>query len=218
MCLTASTKETVVADTTIGLAFEDILELDQAVEAEIMDTPVIAVPKGFPVDDGRLFSELLLPQSDVARAKYEFLKEMNTIFRPGANTGLRDQARIVADASRQYREKLKEHFADLVGLADWSPKLSSLLTFGFGKAGGAVGADNIMLAANLATSGRASSFIHRMTRPLREHILDVAFDPDSGVKRRFRFTVDDITPRFASLAFTPDAVAHHTQSLPTVDS
>ncbi|WP_371226965.1 hypothetical protein [Roseovarius sp. 2305UL8-3] len=216
MCLTDQIKEPVVADTTIGLAFEDILELDQTIEAEILNTPVLAVPKGFPVHDGSVFASFLLPQSEVSQAKYEFLSEMEKIFRPGTNANATEQARIVQDATEQYRSRLKTHFANLVGLSDWAPRRSSLITFGLGKLGGAVGADNIMLAANLATSNRASSFVHRMTRPIREHLLDVAFDPNSGVKNRFRFKVGDIAPRFASLAFTPDAVRNHVSDLPLI--
>ena len=214
MCLTQATGQPVIADTTIGLAFEDILELDQVVETEVLNTPVLAVPEKFPVNNGLIFESFLNPGSKANRAKHEFLGEMEKLFKPGSNQSARQQAKAVREASEQYRRFLIEHFQDKVGLSDWEPRKSSIITFGLGKLGGAFGADNVMLAANLASSNRASSFIHRMTRPLRERILDVAFDPNSGMQKRFRFTVGDIQPRFASLAFNREAVANHTVNIP----
>lgn len=55
----------------------------------------------------------------------------------------------------------------------------------------------------------------RMTRPLRERIFDVAFDPKSGMQKRFRFAVGDIQPRFASLAFNKEAVTNHVEHVPS---
>jgi hypothetical protein len=217
MCMTQATGKPVIADTTIGLAFEDILELDQVVEAEVLNTPVLAVPEKFPVNNGLVFESFLNPGSKANRAKHEFLGEMDKLFQPGSNQSARQQATVVRKASEQYRRFLIEHFQDKIGISDWEPRKSSIITFGLGKLGGAFCADNIMLAANLASSSRASSFIHKMTRPLRERVLDVAFDPDSGMQKRFQFTVGDSQPRFASLAFSKEAVANHVENVPVND-
>jgi hypothetical protein len=124
----------------------------------------------------------------------------------------------VSEASEQYRRFLIEHFHDKVGLSDWEPRKSSILTFGLGKRGGAFGADNVMLAANLASSSRASSFIHRRPDLCERELFDVAFDPKSGMQKRFRFAVGDIQPRFASLAFNKEAVTNHVEHVPSNES
>lgn len=216
MCLTRAENHPVVADTTIGKAFEDILDLDQAVEADVSSVPVLSVPRGFPMDKGSFFEVFLDPGSDVNIAKREFLTEMERVFRPGGNQDARQQVEMASEASRAYREALAGYFSGKVGLSDWAPRRGALVTFGLGKLGSAFGAnlEYAMLAANLALGSRAASFVHRMTRPLNKRILDVAFNPDAGDENKIDFTVGEIRPRFASLAFDRVAVENHTAALP----
>lgn len=214
MCLSADKKEPVIADTTIGLAFEDLLDLDQTVEAEIDQFPILTIPRGFPVDNGSIFDVMLDFGSEINHAKHDFLFSIEKLFTKGRNQSAKDISLEVKDASERYQNYLAEHFADRVGLKDWAPKTSALITFGLGKLGSAFASDNIMVAANLATSGRASSFIHKMTKPLRRRVLEVAFNPDAGSNDEFTFKVGDVRPRFASLAFDRQATKNHVVDIP----
>lgn len=218
MCLSKSSGKPVVADTTIGAAFEDILNLDQSVEAEIRDIPVLSIPNGFPVNDGSIFDSMLDPLSGINKAKHEFLFQIDQLFKLRGNRSARDLTSDIREASIQYQSYLVEHFADRVGIKDWSPNSSSIITFGLGKLGSAFGADNIMLAANLASSNRASSFIHKMTKPLRRRVLEVAFNPDSGEHDEMIFRVGEIKPRFACLAFDQTAVDNHSSDIPAMNT
>jgi len=216
MCLTKASGKTVIADTTIGSAFEDILNFDQSVEAEIANMPVVSIPRGFPVNDGSIFGTMLDPGSDLNGAKHDFLQSIDLVFGSETQRSAKDIIDDVNSASERYQSYLVEHFADRVGIKDWAPKTNAIINFGLGKIGGAFGADNAMLAANLATSGRASSFIHKLTRPIRKRALEVAFNPDAGLRDDFIFRVGEIRPRFASLAFNSDAVADHTSDIPRI--
>jgi len=214
MCLSDSTGKQVVTDTTIGKAFEDILDLDQAVEAEIEKLPVLSVPKNFPIDNGALFDVLLDHGSDLNTAKHDFLYGIEQLFKNPTNRSARELADDVNEASEKYRRYLEDHFQNRIGPADFLPRSSSIITFGLGKASGAVGGDNVMLVANLASSGRLSSFVQRMTRPISRRLLEVAFDPNAEQRGQITFRVGDVRPRFTSLAFNNEAIASHVSDIP----
>lgn len=214
MCLSKSTNSPVVADTTIGKAFDDILELDDVVEAEIADMPVLTIPKGFPVNKGAGYEVFLDVGSNVAYAKRQFLLELEKVFKTSGKESASQQAKIVNEASQEYRKRLAEYFQGRVGVSDWAPRTTALVTFGLGKLGSVFGADYAILAANLAAGKGQASFVHKMTKSMSKKILEIAFDPERGSNDAFEFNVGEINPRFASLAFNPDAVDNHTADIP----
>lgn len=214
MCLSDERGEAVIADTTIGKAFEDILALDDAVEAELDDIPVLSIPEKFPIQNGAIFDRLLDPQSKLSRAKHVFLGKVDTLFSVGNNLSLMERKKDLREATEEYRRYLIEHFSDYIGLREFAPKTHALITFGFGKIGSVFGADNIMLAANLANKKGASAFAHRLLKPINRRVIDVAMNPNSATNERVRFQMGDIKPRFASLAFNDDAVKSHVDQLP----
>lgn len=218
MCLSKSSNKAVVADTTIGATFEDILHLDQPPEVELTDIPVLSIPKGFPTNDGSLFDEMLDPSSNINNAKHDFLSNIDQLFKYKGNRPTRDIVSDVHEASQKYQSYLVEQFSGRVGIRDWAPKTSSIITFGLGKLGGAVGADNIMLAANLVTNNKASLFVHKITKPLRDQALKVAFNPDAGAPDDLIFRLGDIKPRFASLAFDQKASHEHVSKIPPINN
>jgi hypothetical protein len=214
MCLTGDRKTPIVADTTLGLAFEDILDLDDAVEAELDNIPVLSIPKGFPLEDGRIFEALLEPGSNLSIAKHEFLAQVDKLFRNRSASSLDDDVKTLREAAEQYREYLAEHFSDFIGMKELAPRRHAMITFGFGRAGAVVGAENVMLAANLVAGRGVSSFLHRLTKPGRRQLMRVALDPRAGEQKNITFKGGDIHPRFASLAFDQKAVKNHVKDIP----
>ena len=214
MCLSDQRGESVIADTTIGKAFEDILSLDDAAEAELNDIPVLTIPEKFPVENGAIFDRLLDPQSKLARAKHAFLGKVDALFATGSNASVLERKRELREATEEYRNYLTEHFSDFIGLKELAPKTHAVITFGFGKLGSVFGADNIMLAANLANNNGVSAFDHRVLKPFRRRVLDVALNPESAPDEYITFRAGDIKPRFASLAFDQNAVKNHVADLP----
>jgi hypothetical protein len=214
MCLSDQRGEAVVADTTIGRAFEDILLLDDAVEAELGDIPILSIPEKFPIQNGLAFDKLLDPQSKLSRAKHHFLGQVDSLFATGNNSPISERKRELKEATEEYRRYLTEHFSDFIGLKELHPKKHQMITFGFGKTGSAFGAENVMLAANLVNNAGISSFAHRLLKPLRHRVIDVAINPATAQRDSLTFTAGEIKPRFASLAFDGKAVANHVSDLP----
>lgn len=218
MCLSDERREAVIADTTIGRAFEDILLLDETVEAELDDIPVLTIPSRFPVENGAIFDRLLDPQSKLARAKHEFLGRIDALFSPKNNSSLLDRKRDLREASEEYRRYLAEHFSQYIGVKELHPRKHAIITFGFGKLGSVIGSDIMMLAANLANKDGISAFAHRVLKPIRHRVLDVALDPETAAPiGGLTFRSGDIKPRFASLAFDKEAVNNHVKNLPIFD-
>jgi hypothetical protein len=214
MCLSKGSGTPVVADTTLGRAFDDILFHHQPIDADISDIPILSIPKGFPVDDGSLFDIMLDPGSDLNNAKHDFLWAMDTLFANAGNSNHSDFTKNIRDASLRYQSHLVDHFAGRVGISDWSPIKGSMISFGMGKVSNALGLDDIVLAANLASNQRASSFLHKITKPVQKRILEVALDPNSGTSDETVFRIADIKPRFASLSFDSEAISSHVSDLP----
>lgn len=203
MCLSESRGEAVIADTTIGKAF----------------LPVLSIPRGFPMEDGAVYDRLLDPTSTLSAAKHTFLAAVDRVFRPSSNTSVAARVDEVNRAAEEYRRYLADHFSNYLSLADWAPRTGGLLTFGFGQVGSAIGADAFLLAANLGGVGRSvSSFIHRLTRPINRRAVDVALDPAAGTTDEIIFTVGEIRPRFASLAFDERAAKSHTSDIPKMET
>ncbi|WP_291842400.1 hypothetical protein [Maricaulis sp.] len=216
MCMSAERETPVVADTSIGPAFQHILQLDNAIEQGLDDVPVLAIPKGFPIDNGAIFDRLLDHQSKLCRAKHEFLYRVTAVY--SGQDGFRREGAVkdLKEAVLEYRRLLAEHFSGLVGAVDFAPRRYAMITFGFGRLGSAVGADLGVLAANLVSTRGVSSFVHKLTRPIRRRMLEIALDPDAGETKMIEFTAKEIRPRFASLAFNTAAVEAHTADLPSI--
>lgn len=214
MGLSHSRKEPVVADTTIGRAFEDILDFDDAVELEIDNVPVLSVPHGFPIEKGAAYDLLLDPTSSLFEAKHEFLRTIDSAFSPQSNQSVRTRSDDVAQAAREYRGRLAEHFSTHMGFMEWTGPISSLVTFGFRKSLSAVGADYVLLAAKLMGGKSVSSFVNRLATAARRGPLSVALDPGAGTNDEFVYAAGDIKPRFASLAFNRAAIKEHVAGLP----
>lgn len=215
LCLGKYNKEAVIADTTIGKAFDDILEFSDVVEAELSQVPVLSIPRGFPTSRGAIFDRVLDPQSNLARAKHEFLRDIDVLFKSKKLTAA-EKVRALTVSSEKYRSYLSDYFSDIVGISDLAPRRGALVTFGLGSAGSVFGADNIMLAANLAAGDRISSFVHRLSKPIRQRILDVSINPSAGETKQFTFNAGEIRPRFASLAFDSVALDNHVLDLPVM--
>ncbi len=214
MCLSRQRGRPVVADTTIGRAFEDILDLDDVVEADLSKVPVLSIPKGFPTDNGALFDRLLDPTSELSKAKINFLGSIEAIFKRARFLVNDDRSQRLREAAEEYRRHLADYFSRRLGISDWAPRRGAIMSFGIGALGSVVAADEAILAANMVSGNRISSFIHRITRPITRRALSVALNPDAGEAKGLTFTAGDVRPRFASLAFNDDAVRAHVRDLP----
>ena len=217
LCLSYEMRKSVVVDTTIGPAFEDLLDFDQSFEAEVENMPAISIPHGFPLDKPGLFDDLLDEGSDVFQFKRNLLATLDRLMMTGGNLQRSAREIEINEAIEGYRAKLAEHFSLFVGAVDLFPKRMALLTLGFSQIGGrlAVASDIASTASRVAGSKSfLSGILSRVPKMVGERILDVALDPNAGEAKKFVFRVADIRPRFASLAFNEKSVKSHVENIP----
>lgn len=219
MCLSDEMKNPIVADTSVGLAFEDMLDLDDSVEAEILDVPLIDIPRNIASTRGADFTGLLDPSSKIGESKNNFLLMLDAAFRQNSGT-LSNRKLALQEAAAEYRAKLAEYFAS----RGFSVRTDSFISNGVGSAislgidtlGGAVGvADWAGLAIGVLTDPLRRQFHQFLLRPLRRRMTEVSLAPIGEAPDNYiRFRLRDIRPRFASLAFNPEKVKQHVASIP----
>ncbi len=217
MLLSDDMKQTVISDTTVGKAFEDILEMDQSIEAEIENMPLISIPKGFPMNKLHLFDGFFTPGSNVRTAKADFMSSIDSAMNRRSNRSNSDRVNEIKKTTEEYRRVLADHFKDYVSLDDLAPRRKALISLVWGATKGLAGAaDNVMLLANIISPRRSTSFVQRMSEPLNRRLLDVALDPFAGEAKLWTYKTSDVRPRFSSVGFDPVAIKNHVSGLPTL--
>ena len=215
MLLSDDMKTTVVSDTTIGKAFEDILDMDQSFEAELENMPTISIPRGFPIDKPHMYEAFFMPGSNLRLAKQNFMTEIDSAMKSKSNRSSEARADEIKRATNEYKAVLADHFKDFVSFDDLGPRRNAMITLAWNSAKGlAAGADNIVLLADIVSPGQSASFVQRMTEPLNRRIVDVGLSPDAGEEKLWTYRVADVRPRFSSVAFNSKAVAAHVEGLP----
>jgi len=217
LCLNENYDSPVVADTTIGRAFDNLLELPRSIEASIDAVDAISIPKGFPLDKPQIFDKLLDDSTELFDNKKNFLIAIDRISRSDANLSVDDRIREAKKATAEYRKHLASHFGEHISIGDLAPKRSALVGWFFSTTGGrlAVGAGVASLAAKLAgPNNRLTGFVDRATKDFNTRLADIGLDPKAGEKKLIDFKIGDVTPRFSSVAFNASAIANHTSAVP----
>lgn len=183
LLLSADMARPVLADTTVGKAFEDILNLDQSFEIELDNIPTISIPSGFPLDRAEMYDAFFMAGHKVRLAKEEFLTSINRAFDPLSNKDNYLRADDLKKATVNYKRELSSHFGRFVKMDDLFPRHSALLTLGWNlstKAVVGVSGSITSLLLKLIAPRSTAAFIQRVSRPINERIIDVALSPDAG--------------------------------------
>lgn len=223
MCLSDEIGQSVVADSSIGLAFEDILDLDDTFEAELANLSLIDIPRNLPLDNAGPYVDILDGTTDVGHAKRQFLIAMNDLF--NLKRAAADRRKDVEAAAAEYREQLSKHFAKSMKMPRWTQRFGSAISLGIGGIGPldsvVSAAGNAALAVGILAPG-APSFLQAkydafVLRPLRQQYFRNLLEP-VGVERGnvLRMTVGEVKPRFASLAFNKNKVKEHVSRVPAL--
>ena len=218
MCCTADMGQPVIADTTVGPAFEDFLEAPQLFELEMNDVPVIGFPKGIPLDHPSLFEALVEPGA-LSDKKIAFIHAIS-VLRASTDISSDEKGRIIRESILAYRSALVDHFASKLGKRD----LSSYFTVATGVVAfavnekldllGVAGDVGALTIALLGANKKFSSFVWKTQKFVNRRLADVALDPISGRRGRELYHVRDVKPRFSSIAFSNIAVQQHIESVP----
>lgn len=222
MCLNEEYDMPVVADTTIGRAFDNLLEMPRSIEASIDEVDAISIPRGFPMDQPQIFDKLIDDSTELYSHKENFLKSIDAVSKSGNNFNVDDKIREAKRASTEYRKHLASHFGNFISIGDLAPGRSALVGWFFSTGGGrlAVGAGVASLAANLAgRNNRLTGFVDRATREFNTRLVEIGLDPSAGERKKLMdFKIGDVTPRFSSVAFNEGSIREHLESVPRFSS
>ncbi|KPD10377.1 hypothetical protein [Phaeobacter sp. 11ANDIMAR09] len=231
LCLSASTGQAVTAETSLGRAFEDLLDLPDAAEAEAFGPSsheIISMPKRFPYDRFDLFESFVEDGHSMHKAKSEFLNGVEEAIKGSLGNGY-ETSKLISELADMYRRKIVEHFVSKGINSDdiaphWYRAGSFGLTFIVGKFQGdwAVASElPSFINPVLEEKPTLEAFVSKMHKGLTgvkdwqvRMLLNEGMQPTSGMKKSVNLTVRDIAPRYSSLGFNQNAVDKHTIDLP----
>ncbi len=198
LTLTAEEDNPVAAETSVGLAFDDLLKTRRVERGQLEDVPLIRFPSNIPLDEGDLFLPFIRADHPISAAKRRYMEALNRL----VGTGARDLPvlrRDVNDATAGYIARMKEYFEPRFGRAAVETAFDGAITLGITQDGGpatAVAAPNAQLAVaiqRLSTSERRAFLLERFQ--LVDATESFELDPARTI------TLGDVRAQLASLAF-----------------
>ncbi len=225
LCLSADMKTPIAADTMIGAAFEDLLELPDAVEADIAgmaDLPAISVPQGIPLDKPEYFRGLVEPGNSIFDAKCKFLTDIEILVSQDVSLNDTELRKELANTVIEYRSKLAEHFVSrgitaMDVMDGWAKTSIGMVSF-------VISASSNLLAVAtalpsivkplLGKKNRLNLAVKKVNQSVSKYLVGVGMHPDTGIKKQMTFNYHEIVPRFTSIGFNDKAVQKHVHNLP----
>ena len=198
MTLNAEESFDVAADTTIGMAFDELLNVRTIERAQLDSIPLISFPKEIPYDDGNLFLPFIRADHPISKVKIEFMESLDRLISDNSHNlfNLSQEAREAADA---YRKQMKEYFETKVGATNIDRVFDENATFGI-NAGSDSASVTAAPSAHLAVAmQRASSNQKRAFLLERFKLQDVTDEFNSAPDATI--FIGDLSPQLASLAF-----------------
>ena len=215
-----SSDNNVTVDTTVGPAFDELLELSNVLDGDLESIPILSVPHEFPDDMGYKFDMFFDFASPVGKAKLLYLTSLrNVLSSPEDQADARiDEVRRV---TREYQNEIRDYFkrefnADTTTLDQMFDRPIQL---GFGTGSGQHrDADGRVRVAG----GPLGQVAIRILDDAKNYSRDILL-------RRFRLSTErkkynfeegaevrlgDIRPQITSLAFDPAAAEAHVERMP----
>lgn len=218
MALTADEDNPIAVDTTIGAAFDELLQTRAVERGQIENLPLIRLPEELPLDNGEIFWPFTDATSNVSVAKHEYLSALDRLLSENA---LRlDELRAdVQEATDQYIDRIQTIFSDEYGRIVMDIDLKSSVTFATGRLLGTAQGPGLDAVATAApTAGLALKLQAAGTMQSREFLVerfrikDVSdeFNPSAEEV----VTLGDIRPQLTSLAFNEASARDFVKDVP----
>jgi hypothetical protein len=225
LCLNEEAPEPIAVDTSIGEAFDELLQLDEIYDGMLDDIAVLRIPKFLPFHEGRKFDDLLDASTKIGDAKMRYLSTLEAVFhRSSEGPGIRltEAKRDFGEATRQYRERIAEHFGQFAK-GDFDENVFSAgISIGIGKLGDIATAGLGGIAVELLNNKMSPAEF--LLRKMRIRELDTAMRGDIPPLKPddyYRFSPAEIVhrhrqlrPKFSSVAFDRAKIAAHTSQVP----
>lgn len=211
LTLTAEEDNPVAAETSVGLAFDDLLKTRRVERGQLEDVPLIQFPSNIPLDEGDLFLPFVRTDHPISAAKRHYMEALNRLIDTGAND-IPALRRDVNAATTGYIARMREYFEPRFGRTAVETAFDGAITLAMTQAGGpatATAAPNAQLAVavqRLSSSERRAFLLERFQ--LVDATESFQLDPARTI------TVGDVRSQLASLAFDEAGAQAFAENLP----
>lgn len=216
LTLTEEDEIGVAVDTTIGAAFDELLQTREISRGQLDDLPVMWLPKNFPLDNGDVFEPLVSSDSDAYAIKLDYLESLSGIIEDVDGRGWDDARRRLAEATRRYQIELTNLLAPRFGRLDLERVFGDSFEVAFGVLSPgetdlavATAAPSAALAITIQSEANARG---RQFLTERFKLRDVSSEYSQDTENVFRF--HEVRPRVASLAFDKEKAKSFVQDIP----
>jgi hypothetical protein len=214
MTLNAEEDAPVAADTTVGLAFDELLKTTRIERAQLESIPLIHFPETLPLDAGNLFLPFIRADHPVSEAKQLYMSTLSRLVSEGATNipALRQDA---SEATRQYIARMKEYFAQEFGNTTIDIAFDGVADFGLTR-------DSVVATA--APSAHLAVALHRAATAERRQflleqfeIVDATDAYDGKEDENTTIRIGDIRAQLSSIAFDSGEAKKFTEDLTVFD-
>lgn len=197
----------VAVDTTVGDAFDELLQVKEIQRARLSDIPLLALPDNLPLDSGEVFYPFLDPASKVSKAKIEYLQALADLF-SGPESKLDDLKRDVKEATRTYFGRILALFGAPRSELERLSFLAGFTNVDKREGASVVGSPSPALSLALINNQKRLDVLLELFRVSDE--LD-----EEGVKKgeKKAVTLEEIKPEISALAFRASAASEHCSNL-----
>ena len=215
LTLNAEDEVPVAADTTIGLAFDELLQTRRIERAQLDALPLLSFPKEIPLEDGEPFLPFIRADHPLYLAKLDYMRAIERLVSDTARD-LTALAVDVREATEAYRRRMMEYFSRRYGKTDIDLAFDGSATFGMTVVGGpatATAAPSAHLAVALQRASRPENRAFLLTR---FRVEDVTREFDGEMRQTI--SLGDVQSQLASLAFDEGAASRFVEALPSFAS
>lgn len=211
LTLTAEEANPVAAETTVGLAFDDLLKTRRVERGQLEDVPLIQFPSNIPLDEGDLFLPFIRTDHPISVAKRHYMEALNRLIDTGAHD-IATLRRDVNAATAGYIARMREYFEPRFGRTAVETAFDGAITLALTQNGGpatATAAPNAQLAVavqRLSNSERRAFLLERFQ--LVDATSSFQLDPARTI------TLGDVRSQLASLAFDEAGARAFAANLP----
>lgn len=191
----------VAVDTTIGKAFDELLDSTEIVRGQLDRLPIMHIPKDLPFDRGHLFLNLVRPSTSVSQAKVHYLNCLRSLI-SGSERDHDLYLKDLVDATAEYKHRIKELF----GFTELEAAFDDSFTLAVGN-----------LGSISATAGPTAGIAIEMQRTSKQkgtQFLFERFKLREEYDQNDVIRIEDIHPHIASLAFDKDIAYKFMEDVP----
>jgi hypothetical protein len=213
--LTVEEQNGVAVDTTIGSAFDELLQTRQIERGQLDNIPLLRLPKNMPLERGDLFLDFLDETTKVGQAKLNYVRSLRNVI-SGVDLDFDSLKSNLNDAIEEYTSTIIDRLAPAFGRFTLEEAFDESFTLAVGSLSDnrvdsvtSTAAPTAGLAIQIQATANEKGKQFLIER-FRLRNVSESFDPTDQVIR-----LGDIKPQIASLAFNGEEAARFIEDIPT---